>query len=477
MSDFIRTRFAESSPFLVRILAKTAMATGALELSHIKRENVTAKSPDFQRLHSEESAAIRRPPGIKKSISWGNRSDYTRSLSPQALTVAVFLVEKSGRLLNLEEGRNTEAGTINTIMSENLSLPPIASQVFCVWLISPLLQLQLKAHHRPFRLRQVWPELLRKFTNTPDEVCEKDEPILCYQRSSFFPLAEERRIKDDRVVRRLFEEAKHNVLCGNYPISSKDALTLGGILAYIDNGKYDKEEHAPGCFKNKLTDYLPAWVCKSNWPFLGRSPNSAIEHKLLQEYENVSQQVSDVKACHKMFLEFCWNFSFYGSVFFRGQIERPTSSLLSNVLGNSDLPVRVAINREGVHVIDDNKNDILLSLAFEELSWDYTPAPAHELGCLDTFWLEFDAPDRSSDPEEAVQRLQIFSKQAEMMDAMVESCVLCDESGPHGTLGKVRCRVDRLSLSTLEGTLDRKKGSNRSFTMSNPFRKRHSTGH
>lgn len=54
--------------------------------------------------------------------------------------MAVFLVEKSGRLLNLEEGRNTIAGTINTIMSENLSLPPVASQVFCVWLISPLLR-------------------------------------------------------------------------------------------------------------------------------------------------------------------------------------------------------------------------------------------------------------------------------------------------------------------------------------------------
>ena len=54
--------------------------------------------------------------------------------------MAVFLVEKSGRLLNLEEGKNTIAGTINTIMSENLSLPPVASQVFCVWLISPLLR-------------------------------------------------------------------------------------------------------------------------------------------------------------------------------------------------------------------------------------------------------------------------------------------------------------------------------------------------
>ena len=48
--------------------------------------------------------------------------------------------------------------------------------------------------------------------------------------------------------------------------------------------------------------------------------------------------------------------SSFRSVFFRGQIERPASSLLSNILGNADVPVRVAINRERVHVIDDNKN-------------------------------------------------------------------------------------------------------------------------
>ncbi|KAJ7377457.1 FERM domain-containing protein 8 [Desmophyllum pertusum] len=447
------------------------MAAEDVELSRMDKENDSAFRE--ARLHSEEIPAIKRPrTNIKKAISWGNRADLTRSISQQPLTVAVFLVEKSGRLLNLEEGRNTVAGTINTIMSENLSLPPIASQVFCVWLISPLLQLQLKAHHRPFRLRRVWTELLKKFTNTPEEVAEKDEPILSYQRNSFFPLPEEKRIKDDRIIRRLFEEAKYNVLSGNYPISTNDALMLGGILAYVDNGNFNPEEHTTGCFKTKLTDYLPAWVCKSSWSFRGRSPRSSLEHKLLEQYRSVCQKVRDVKSCHKLFLELCWDFSFYGSVFFRGQIERPSSSLLSNILGNSDLPVRVAINRERVHVIDDNKNDVLLSLAFEELSWDYTPAPALEPGCMDTFWLEFDPPEGSSEPTEAT-RLQIFSKQAEMMDAMVQSCVLCDD--PEGNFqcdrrgGKISCRMERLSLSTLEGTWDRKKKSNRSFT--NPFRK------
>lgn len=464
------TVFLFSQVALEEFVLKTMMASEAIELSSAGRD--IPGHPDYRRLHSEENTAATKRPGIKKSISWGNRSDAMRTLSFQPLTVAVFLVEKSGRLLNLEEGRNTIAGTINTIMAENLSLPPVASQVFCVWLISPLLQLQLKDHHRPFRLRKVWAELLKKFTVVTDEVAEKDEPILCYQRNSFFPLSEEKRIKDDRIIKRLFEEAKYNILSGNYPITEKDALILGGILAYIENGPYDPKEHTPGVFKNKLTDYLPGWLCKSSWSIRGKSPRLSLENKLLQQYADVSEKASDVKACYKMFLAYCWDFPFYGSVFFRGQIERPSSSLFSNIWGSSDLPVRVAINRERLHVIDDNKNDILLSLAFDELSWDYTPAPAMEPGCLDTFWLEFDTPGYDGQSLE-VQRLQVFSKQAEMMDAMVQSCVFCDDPAGDGRRqGGMSCRMERLSLSTLEGALSRKKRNNASFTLSNPFRKR-----
>lgn len=447
------------------------MATDVLQITDMNNEN--CDHPDFKRLDSEGNAGYIKPktPGLKKSISWSGRSDESRTISYEPLTVAVFLVEKSGRLLNLEEGRNTTAGTINTIMAENLSLPAIASQVFCVWLISPLLQLQLKAHHRPFRLRKVWVELLKKFTNVTDEVAEKDEPILCYQRNSFFPISEERRIKDDRITRRLFEEAKYNVLSGNYPISTNDAITLGGILCFVENGEFDPSEHTLGFLKGKLMDYLPAWVCKSSWSLRGRAPRPSLEQKLLQQYSDVSDKVADVKACHKMFLEHCWAFPFYGSVFFRGQIERPTSSLLSNIWRNSDVLVRVGINRERVHVIDDNKNDILLSLAFDELSWDYTPAPALEPDSMDTFWLEFDASEENDESPEA-QRLQIFSKQAEMMDAMVQSCVFSDDPTGEGQSNKpgcgIRCRMERLSLSTLEGTLDRKK---RKTSFSNPFRK------
>jgi len=60
------------------------MASQTVELSHMGTENVG--HPDFKRLYSEEGAAVKRPKtntAIKKSISWGNRSDYVGTLPHQ----------------------------------------------------------------------------------------------------------------------------------------------------------------------------------------------------------------------------------------------------------------------------------------------------------------------------------------------------------------------------------------------------------
>lgn len=48
-------------------------------------------------------------------------------------------------------------------------------------------------------------------------------------------------------------------------------------------------------------------------------------------------------------------FCMYRSVFFNGQIEKQVSGLTS-LLNHPDIPVRVAINRDAVHVIEPKKN-------------------------------------------------------------------------------------------------------------------------
>ena len=64
-----------------RFFLQTMMASEALELSSAGRD--IPGHPDYRRLHSEENTAATKRPGIKKSISWGNRSDAMRTLSFQ----------------------------------------------------------------------------------------------------------------------------------------------------------------------------------------------------------------------------------------------------------------------------------------------------------------------------------------------------------------------------------------------------------
>ena len=53
----------------------------------------------------------------------------------------MFLIEKVPRLLTLEYGKDTTAGLILKMMVENLAMPSKAKDVFCIWLVSPLLRM------------------------------------------------------------------------------------------------------------------------------------------------------------------------------------------------------------------------------------------------------------------------------------------------------------------------------------------------
>lgn len=111
----------------------------------------------------------------------------------------------------------------------------------------------------------------------------------------------------------------------------------------------------------------------------------------------------------RKYLEFCWSLPYYGSAFFRGQIETPAKSLTSLVI-NQDTEVIIAINSLGLHVIDPTNvvrhvdttvpvlhviisilsKVVLLGLKFEELSWDYAkPSQENNEDCLPCLFIQF----------------------------------------------------------------------------------------
>lgn len=57
--------------------------------------------------------------------------------------------------------------------------------MFAIWMISPLLEVQLKSYHRPYECRQGWSTLLERFAKETDiQLFNQDEPILMLRRNA-----------------------------------------------------------------------------------------------------------------------------------------------------------------------------------------------------------------------------------------------------------------------------------------------------
>ncbi|XP_054758164.2 FERM domain-containing protein 8-like isoform X1 [Lytechinus pictus] len=344
--------------------------------------------------------------------------------SIKAMDVCIFQKDGSAHEIFIENVLTATAGTLFSHMMGCLSLPNEASEIFSLWLISPLLELQLKPHHIPFRLCRQWPDLLDKYTTHSEEVKANDEPVISFQRNAFYPKDTEKKVMNAKIKSLLFVEAKGNILNGMYPCEAEDYEYLAGVLASLEFGTYDEDQHQMGFFKdNDLKKILPTCMFKggSRWSIVkGRTgAMMSVEASILRHWKHFSELTDSRKEYHHLFLEFCWKLPFYGSVFFRGQIER-TGRLSVKVRDSSDRKVYVGINRDGVYVIDEQKQELLLGLKYDELSWEFTEPARKEIDCLPCLWLEFDNRENGKWQSKV---LQIFSRQAVMMNAFIEACV------------------------------------------------------
>lgn len=387
-------------------------------LRHLAELKSPLSSINFPSCHSTPLSMTR--PEIQRL-----GSSTSSSKSVKSLEVCVFMKDGSVHELFLENVWTENAGELLLKVEDCLAIPPEAKDMFALWITSPLLQLQLKPHHIPFKLCRQWPDLLDKFTTASDEQKAVDEPIVCFQRNAFLDTQKEMEMfSNTKILVWLFSEAKSNILTGNYPCEGEDYEYLGGILAWLAHGKYDPESHPSGYLKGKLHEYVPLSMCKegNRWSWLkGKSASAAaaiVEQRLFQQWDQVSEKVKTKAEAMQLYLKFCCKLPFYGSVFFSGQIEKVSSGI--SLRDCPDRPVRVALNRDGIFIMDSSKQELLLGLMYDEISWEYTEPAKGKPDCLPCLWLEFDVAEG---PKKYSKLLQIFSKQAIMMNAMIEACV------------------------------------------------------
>ncbi|KAK4884490.1 hypothetical protein RN001_000761 [Aquatica leii] len=369
---------------------------------------------------ADTNTTISAPSSVTSAASSNARNE---SIPGLIIPVCIYLYSRVAILMEVEDISSATNDILcqAIVGCDELSLNrQLASQVFTLWMRSPLLELQLKPIHKPYQIRQNWKHLVEQYSDASYNRQQRDEPIVSFQRNVFFPLPLEEKIKDQKILELLYEEAKHNILEGRYPCEVSHYIMLGGIQARIELGPYNQQVHSTHYFREEQSKFLPSHVRKSaTWAWLPISSKNSAEVRLLEQFKRVPHSATNRKLIRK-YLEFCWSLPFYGSAFFEGQIEQPVRGLMS-LITHQDVPVLVAINSKCIYVIDDNQCMVLLGLRYEDLSWDYArPSKEDDLNCLPCLFLQFMVVENGS---RVSKILQIFSRQASLMDALISTFV------------------------------------------------------
>ncbi|XP_036784179.2 FERM domain-containing protein 8 isoform X2 [Manis pentadactyla] len=363
--------------------------------------------------------------GLPGPAERSHRSSVS-SVGARAADVLVYLADDTVVPLAVESLPSLSAHELHRAVRDVLQLPDVALDAFALWLVSPLLEVQLKPKHQPYKLGRQWPELLLRFTVAPDDDVAMDEPSLQFRRNVFFPKQRELQIHDEEVLRLLYEEAKGNVLAARYPCDVEDCEALGALVCRVQLGPYQPGQPAACALREKLDSFLPAHLCKRGHGLFaalrGRGAKAGTgEQGLLNAYRKVKETAGSHSECeaslsthYRSYLLKCHELPFYGCAFFHGEVDKPAQGFLPR---GRRKPVVVAISLEGVHVIDSREKHVLLGLRFQELSWDHT-SPEEEESVL---WLEFDG-DNEGTPVNKL--LKIYSKQSPSRMAFLDGSLL-----------------------------------------------------
>ncbi|KAK7571925.1 hypothetical protein V9T40_014397 [Parthenolecanium corni] len=350
-----------------------------------------------------------------------SRPDYQGQDSSQNLRVCIYLMNDVVLQMELEDGKNTSASDLVQCIFklEELQLNECAKDIFALWMSSNLLELQLKPFHKPLLVRSKWMNLLSRFAHASPSRQLRDEPILSFQRNVFYSLNDEQKLTDLGVLELLYEEAKCNILEGRYPCDVSQYTMLGGIQARLELGPYNTQVHSNKYLRSQKNRFLPVYARHdpiTSW-LRSRMKNSA-EVRLLEHYKKIPSNASE-RVLQRRYLEVCWSFPFYGCAFFQGQIEEPVRGLTSLLL-HQDMPILVGINERGIYVIDNNDAKLLLGLKYEEFSWELGKPNKQNYESLSCIFIQFVITENGA---RVSKLMQIFSKQADMMDALISTFV------------------------------------------------------
>lgn len=115
------------------------------------------------------------------------------------IPTCVYLMSRVAVHMEIEETNQCPAQVIlaAALGCEELGISNklLAQSVFGLWMTSPLLEVQLKPHNRPFSVRVAWAKLLHKYSTANALQKKFDEPMIQLKRNVFLAKRDEEKIK------------------------------------------------------------------------------------------------------------------------------------------------------------------------------------------------------------------------------------------------------------------------------------------
>ncbi|KAE9417809.1 hypothetical protein Angca_003245 [Angiostrongylus cantonensis] len=170
----------------------------------------------------------------------------------------------AGIQFNIPGGRSVTAEYIVELMGAEYGIDrAISKEAFSLWMISELLEVQLKPHHKPYELRRNWAELLEKFATSELESRKKDdEPVLYFRRNVQLSETREQQIVTfcSNALDMLLTDARSSLFLDRCPMFPENAAELAGLGFAMEDGAYDCKTHNVDWLRVHIDDQLPVRI-------------------------------------------------------------------------------------------------------------------------------------------------------------------------------------------------------------------------
>jgi len=217
-------------------------------------------------------------------------------------------------------------------------------------------------------------------------------PTLYLKRNALLHPGIERKLKDPKTIELLFDELAHNIAYSFYPVTLDEAVHLAAKALRAERLDMAKK----GDVRNCIGCYLPPHLERKVWGWTWRKKVWAAYTDILK-----MEPALDATSCRQQYLEVGFTAGYYGATFFYGGLEHEKP-------GMPDKVVRIGVNLDGIHVIEDRNNELLLSLPYDEFHYNSYESVDED----DSFLIEY-----QSDGEK--QSMVVWGPQSNIVDTLV----------------------------------------------------------